>query len=102
MKTYLRILCVVVAMAAMASVSWAGESKTKIGGTFYFDYFVNTTDGADEGDDAVRGWQLRRSYLTVKKYWGPRMETAFRTRWWGPDNSSGGKISCAWARTIRS
>ena len=28
---------------------------------------MNTTDGADEGDDAVRGWQLRRTYLTIKK-----------------------------------
>ena len=70
MKLYLRILCVAVALAAMASVSWAGEAKTKIGGTFYYDYFVNTTDGADEGDDAVRGWELRRAYLTVKKSWG--------------------------------
>jgi len=70
MKLYLRTLCVLVAIAAMASASWAGESKTTIGGTFYYDYFMNTTDGADEGDDAVRGWQLRRSYLTVKKSWG--------------------------------
>ena len=67
MKLYLRILSVVVAIAAMTSVSWAGESTTKVGGTFYFDYFVNTTDGADEGDDATKGWNLRRTYLTVKK-----------------------------------
>ena len=73
MKMYLRILSVAIALAAMASVSWAGESTTKVGATFYYDYFVNTTDGADEGEDATKGWQLRRSYLTVKKSWGDMM-----------------------------
>ncbi|MBC8366499.1 hypothetical protein H8E52_03740 [bacterium] len=70
MKLYLRILSVAVAIAAMASVSWAGESKTTIGGTFYYDYFVNTTSGADTLPDASKGFELRRAYLTVKKSWG--------------------------------
>ena len=71
MKPFLRMLRIVVALAALSSVAWAGESKVKVGGTFYFDYFVNTT----EGDDAVRGCMLRRAYLTVKKSYG---DLAFR------------------------
>ena len=75
MKLFLRILCVAAALAVLSSAALAGESKVNVGGTYYFDYFVNTTDGADEGDDPVQGFQLRRAYLTVKKSYG---DTAFR------------------------
>lgn len=70
MKFCVRTLCAMAALAVLASHAWAGDSQVKIGGTFYFDYFAIDTEGADEGPDPVRGFQLRRSYLTVKKGWG--------------------------------
>ncbi len=70
MKILQRTLCVLAALSATASMSWAGESTTKIGGTFYYDYFVNTTSGADTLDAPTKGFELRRAYLTVKKSWG--------------------------------
>jgi len=67
MKNFLCASCALAAFVVMAGHAWADDSQFKIGGTFYFDYFVSTTEGADEGTEAVRGFQLRRSYLTVKK-----------------------------------
>lgn len=61
----------VLVMIVLALPVQAGEeSKLDVGGMVFFDYFLNTTDGADQGTDPVKGFQLRRLHLTVKKSWG--------------------------------
>jgi len=59
-----------IALLLIAASAFAGEDGVKVAGTFYFDYFVNTTSGVDTLDVPAHGFQLRRTYLTVKKSWG--------------------------------
>ena len=60
-------------IAILTLPALAGESMTKLSGTFYFDYFADLTDRPDTDQTAQRGFEIRRAYLTMKKSWGDVM-----------------------------
>jgi len=69
-------LVVSVALGVTSATPALADDDVSVGATFYYDYFVDFTKDADQGDDATRGFDLRRVYLTVKKSWG---DVSFRS-----------------------
>jgi len=71
MRKVLGILSSLALISGAAGMAAAADGESmSVGGTFYYDYFMNLTEGADEGTDATSGFEFRRVYLTVKKGWG--------------------------------
>ena len=70
MKTLTRILLPAVLLAAIAAVAAADEEVVKIGGTVYYDYFIDLTDHPEGYTEPTRGFELRRVYFNLTKEWG--------------------------------
>jgi hypothetical protein len=64
------VLFAVFVLLASAGGAIASDNSIQIGGTTYFDYFIDTTDWPDGYcDQAVQGFRFTRSYVTLKKSW---------------------------------
>lgn len=62
-------IAILVAMSATTAIA-GDDTSLKIGANVYFDYFMDMNDYEDDDQTAVRGFQMRRAYLTVKKKMG--------------------------------
>jgi len=58
------------ALLAVTGSALAADDGIDLGGTAYFDYFVDTTDWPDDyNDEPVQGFQFRRAYVAMEKGW---------------------------------
>jgi hypothetical protein len=70
MKKLVNLLFTLGLLVIASTPGLAGESYTKFGGAFYFDYFADFTDRPGTDQNPERGFELRRAYVTMKKSWG--------------------------------